>query len=88
VGTPGAWIDVPDIRTHRPEVFSGPKNRSPEVFLEDETISYSDAILAFRRKLLLDRLRRHGGSPASAAKSLGLPESTFFRHLSDAKRQR
>jgi two-component system response regulator HydG len=82
---PGEWIDVSDIKALRPEVLSGPKNRHPEVFLEDENLTYGEAILAFRKKLLLDRLAKHGGSVA-AAKSLGVPESTFYRYLSDARK--
>ena len=83
---PGAWIDVSDIKALRPEVLSGPKNRTPEVFFEDDNLTYGDAILIFRKKLLLDRLQRHGGSSVAAAKSLGVPESTFYRYLSDAKK--
>ena len=64
----------------------GPKNPYPEAFLEDETITWDDALSAFRRKVILDRLQRHGGNAPAAAASLGLSTATFYRHWSEAKK--
>jgi len=83
---PGAWIDVADIQRLRPEVLSGPKNPNPEAYLEDEHVTYGEAIRAFRKKLILDRLQRCGGSASDAAGSLGISEPTFYRYWSEAKR--
>ena len=59
---PGSWIDVTDIQRLRPDILTGPKNPNPEAFLEDENVTYGDAVRAFRKKLILDRLRRHGNN--------------------------
>ena len=59
---------------------------NPEAYLEDEHVTYGDAIRAFRKKLILDRLQRCGGSASDAAGSLGISEPTFYRYLADAKR--
>jgi transcriptional regulator with PAS, ATPase and Fis domain len=83
---PGAWIDLADIQRLRPEVLTGPKNPNPEAYLEDENVSYGEAIRAFRKKLILDRLQRCGGSASDAAVSLGISEPTFYRYWSEAKR--
>jgi transcriptional regulator with GAF, ATPase, and Fis domain len=83
---PGASIDVPDIQRHRPEILTGPRNPNPEAFLEDENVSYGDAVRAFRKKLILDRLRRHANNVSAASTSLGISEPTFYRYWSDAKR--
>lgn len=83
---PGAWIDVDDIRRLCPDVLSGPRNPNPEAYLESEDATYSEAIRAFRKRLILDRLRRHGGSAVEAAASLKISGPTFYRYWSDAKR--
>jgi DNA-binding NtrC family response regulator len=83
---PGTWIDVADIQRHRPEILSGPRNPNPEAFLEDENVTYGDAFRAFRKKLILDRLRRHANNVSAASTSLGISEPTFYRYWSDAKR--
>jgi transcriptional regulator with PAS, ATPase and Fis domain len=83
---PAAWIDVPDIRRLRPDVLSGPKNPNPEAYMEDEDATYSEAIRAFRTKLIFDRLRRHGDSAFEAAASLKISGPTFYRYWTDAKR--
>jgi transcriptional regulator with PAS, ATPase and Fis domain len=83
---PGAWIDVTDVRRHRPEILTGPKNPNPEAFLEDENVTYGDAVRAFRKKLILDRLRRHANNVSAASTSLGISEPTFYRYWTDAKR--
>ena len=85
---PGAWIDVADIRRLQPEVLSGPRNPSPEAVLEDEDMTYGEAFRIFKRRLILDRLRRHGGRAADAAASLKLSSPTFYRYWSDARRVR
>jgi sigma-54 dependent transcriptional regulator, acetoin dehydrogenase operon transcriptional activator AcoR len=82
----GAWIDVTDLHRLRPEILAGPRNPNPEAFLEDENVAYGDAIRAFRKKLILDRLRRHGNNVSSASASLGISEPTFYRYWTDAKR--
>ncbi len=82
---PGAWIDIADIRRLRPDVLSGPKNPNPEAHLKSGDPTYGEALRAFRRKLLLDRRRQHGGTVEAAA-SLNISESTFFRYLMDGKR--
>jgi transcriptional regulator with GAF, ATPase, and Fis domain len=83
---PGAWIDAADIRRLQPEVLSGPQNPHPEACLEDESVTYGHALRTFRRKLILECLRRHGGSVIEAAASLGISSPTFYRYWSDAKR--
>jgi transcriptional regulator with PAS, ATPase and Fis domain len=83
---PGAWIDVDDMRRLCPDVLSGPRNPNPEAYLESEDATYSEAIRAFRKRLILDRLRRHGGSAVEAAASLKISGPTFYRYWSDAKR--
>jgi transcriptional regulator with GAF, ATPase, and Fis domain len=84
--TPGAWIDVADIRRLQPEVLSGPQNTHLEACLENEDVTYGHALRTLRRKLVLDRLRRHGGSVVEAAASLGISGPTFYRYWSDARR--
>jgi two-component system repressor protein LuxO len=84
--SPGASIDVEDIRRLCPYVLSGPKNPNPEAYLESEDAAYSEAIRAFRKRLILDRLRRHGGSAVEAAASLKISGPTFYRYWADAKR--
>jgi transcriptional regulator with GAF, ATPase, and Fis domain len=84
--TSGAWIDVDDLRRLCPDVLSGPRNPHPEAYLESEDATYSEAIRAFRKRLILDRLRRHGGSAVEAAASLEISGPTFYRYWSDAKR--
>jgi transcriptional regulator with GAF, ATPase, and Fis domain len=84
--SPGASIDVEDIRRLCPYVLSGPRNPNPEAYLESEDASYGEAIRAFRKRLILDRLRRHGGSAVEAAASLKISAPTFYRYWSDAKR--
>jgi transcriptional regulator with PAS, ATPase and Fis domain len=83
---PGAWIDIADIRRYRPEILTGPRNPNPEAYLEDENVTYSDALRAFRKKVVLDRLRRHRNNVAAASSSLGISEPTFYRYWTDAKR--
>lgn len=83
---PGAWIDVADIQALRPEVLAGPKSLNPKAYLEDERVTYGEAIRIFRRTLILDRLSRYSGRAAEAAASLGISEPTFYRYWSDAKR--
>lgn len=82
----GEPIEVTDIQRHRPEVLSGPKNPSPEAYLEDETVTWPDALAAFRKKLILGRLQQCGGNAAEAAASLEISEPTFYRYWSEAKR--
>jgi len=82
----GAWIDVEDIRRLCPDVLSGPRNPNPEAYVEDEDATYSEAIRAFRKRLILDRLRRHNGSALEAAASLHISSPTFYRYWADAKR--
>ncbi len=82
----GAWIDVEDIRRLRPDVLSGPKNPNPEAYLENEDATYSEALGAFRKKLILDRLRRHDGNAVAAAASLDISGPTLYRYWGDAKR--
>jgi DNA-binding NtrC family response regulator len=81
---PGSWIDVTDIQRLRPEILTGPKNPNPEAFLEDENVTYGDAVRAFRKKLILDRLRRHANNVSAASTSLGISEPTFYRYWTDA----
>ncbi len=83
---PGAWLDVPDIRRLQPEVLMGPRNPNPEAYLENEEANYSEALRAFRKRLILDRLRRHGNSAVEAAASLDISATTFYRYWQDAKR--
>ncbi len=83
---PGASIDVADLRRLQPEVLSGPRNPNPEAYLESEDATYSEALGAFRKRLILDRLRRHNGSAVEAAASLKISGPTFYRYWSDAKR--
>jgi transcriptional regulator with PAS, ATPase and Fis domain len=83
---PGAWIDVADIRRHRPDVLSGPKNPHPEAYLGSEDATYGEALRAFRKKVILDRLRQHGNNAFEAAASLKLSGPTFYRYWMDAKR--
>jgi transcriptional regulator with PAS, ATPase and Fis domain len=83
---PGGWIDVSDIRRLQPEVLSGPRNPNPEAYLENEDATYSEALRAFRKRLIFDRLRRHNNSAVDAAASLRISGPTFYRYWSDAKR--
>jgi transcriptional regulator with GAF, ATPase, and Fis domain len=83
---PGAWIDVTDIRRLQPEILTGPRNPNPEAYLEDEQANYSESLRAFRKRLILDRLRRHGDSAVEAAASLEISAPTFYRYWQDAKR--
>jgi transcriptional regulator with GAF, ATPase, and Fis domain len=85
---PGAWIDVADILRLQPEVLSGPRSSTPEAGLENGDISYGEAFRLFKNRLILDRLRRHGGSAAGAAASLRVSGPTFYRYWSDARRVR
>jgi transcriptional regulator with PAS, ATPase and Fis domain len=84
--SPCAWIDVEDLRRLRPDVLSGPKNPNPEAYLENEDATYSEALRAFRKKLILDRLRRHDGNAVAAAASLDISGPTLYRYWGDAKR--
>jgi transcriptional regulator with PAS, ATPase and Fis domain len=54
--------------------------------LESENTNYREALRAFRKKLILDRLRQHGNSAFEAAASLKISRATFFRYWTDAKR--
>ncbi len=83
----GAFIGVDDIEQHRPEVLVGPRNPNPEALLEDENVTWDEAFRALRQRLIEDRLRRLG-SAAAVAKSLGISEATFYRHVADMKRSR
>ncbi len=83
---PGAWIDVADIQRLQPEVLAGPQNAHPEACLANEDVTYGHALRTFRRRLVLERLRRHGGSVVEAAASLGISGPTFYRYWSDARR--
>jgi DNA-binding NtrC family response regulator len=82
---PGAWIDVADISEHHPEVIGGPRNTTPDLYLEDDAVSYADALRAFRKKLVIDRLERFA-TAAQAAASLGISEATFYRYWQDTRR--
>jgi transcriptional regulator with PAS, ATPase and Fis domain len=83
---PRGWIDVSDIRRLQPDVLSGPRNPNPEAYLENEDATYSEALRAFRKRLIFDRLRRYNNSAVEAAASLGISGPTFYRYWSDAKR--
>jgi DNA-binding NtrC family response regulator len=85
---PGAWIDVAAIERLQPDVLAGPRNPSPEAALEAEAMSYGEAFRSFKRRLILDRLRRHGGRAADAAASLRISSPTFYRYWSEARRAR
>jgi transcriptional regulator with GAF, ATPase, and Fis domain len=54
---PGAWIEVADIRRLQPEILAGPQIPHAEAGLEGEDVTYVHALRAFRRKLILERLR-------------------------------
>jgi transcriptional regulator with PAS, ATPase and Fis domain len=56
--------------------------------LERDGASYKETLRAFRKKLILDRLRQHGNSVLKTAASLKISRATFFRYLMDAKRFR
>ena len=47
---------------------------------------HEEALGAFRKTLILDRLRCHNGSAVDAAASLRIPGPTFYRYWADAKR--
>ena len=79
-------MDIESIHRHCPDVLSGPRNPHPEAYLESEDATYSEAIRAFRKKLILDRLHRHGGSAVEAAASLSISGPTLYRYWQDAKR--
>jgi DNA-binding NtrC family response regulator len=83
---PGTRIDVPHIQALRPEVVSAARNPNPEAYLDDGTVSCAEAMRAFRNRLILDRLHRHGGSASAAAASLAISEPTFYRYWGGAKR--
>jgi DNA-binding NtrC family response regulator len=83
---PGGWIDVEDIRRLRPDVLSGPKNPHPEAYLENEDATYDEVLRAFRKKVILARLRHHGNRAPETAASLNISESTFYRYWTDARR--
>jgi DNA-binding NtrC family response regulator len=82
----GAWIDVPDVARHHPEVLAGSPDAQPAVPLEGDDVRYDLALRAFRSQLILERLRRHGGRASEAAASLGISGPTFYRYWSDARR--
>ena len=65
----------------------GPRNPNPEALLEDERVTWDEALRALRQRLIEDRLRRLG-SAAAVAKSLGISGATFYRHVADMKRSR
>lgn len=81
----GEWIDVPHLREYHPEILGGPRNASPEVYAQDDALSYGEAIRSFRKSLIVDRLQRFGGAPQAAA-SLGISEATFYRYWQDSRR--
>jgi transcriptional regulator with PAS, ATPase and Fis domain len=83
---PGESIDIADIRRHQPEVLTGPRYPNPGACLEDEEASYSEALRTFRKRLILDRLRRHENSAVDAAESLKISAPTFYRYWQDARR--
>jgi transcriptional regulator with GAF, ATPase, and Fis domain len=82
----GAWIDVADIQRLHPEVLSGARSPHPEEGLETGDLTYGRALRAFRRKLVLERLRRHDGRVVEAAASLRISGPTFYRYWADARR--
>ncbi len=82
----GAWIDLADLERLQPEVLAGPQNARPEACVEGEDVTYGLALRTFRRNLVLERLRRHGGRVTEAAASLGISGPTFYRYWSDARR--
>jgi DNA-binding NtrC family response regulator len=83
--SPGASIDSEAIRLHCSSVISGPRNPNPEAYLESEDAPYSELLAAFRKRLLEDRVRRHGGA-AGAMESLQISSPTFYRYWASAKR--
>ncbi len=82
----GAWIDLADIERLQPEVIAGPQNTRPEAGVDAEDVTYRLALRTFRRNLVLERLRRHGGRVTETAASLGISGPTFYRYWSDARR--
>jgi DNA-binding NtrC family response regulator len=81
----GEWIDVPHLSEYHPEILGGPRNMNPEVYIQDDAVSYGEAIRSFRKSLIMDRLQRFGGAPQAAA-SLGISEATFYRYWQDSRR--
>ena len=83
---PGAWIELADIGRLQPDILAGARNANPEAYLENEDATYSEALRAFRKRLIFDRLRRHGNIAVEAAASLKISGPTFYRYWSDARR--
>jgi DNA-binding NtrC family response regulator len=83
----GAWIDVADIARLQPEVLTGARSPEPAAGLATAPAGYAEALHAFRRRLVLDRLRQHGGSVVAAAASLRISAPTFYRYWSAARRR-
>jgi DNA-binding NtrC family response regulator len=76
----GAYIDVPQLTRICPEVVEGEANPHPEAYLEDDTVSFKDALRGYQAKLIRERLRRFSGNAAGAAASLQMPLATFYRY--------
>ncbi|HEX7081543.1 MAG TPA: nitric oxide reductase transcriptional regulator NorR [Gammaproteobacteria bacterium] len=53
----------------------------PEIELPEIDVTLRDAVDDFRRDLILQRIRAHGGNRAAAARSLGLDRANFHRLL-------
>ena len=80
-------FEAADIERLQPEVFAAAQNAPPEARPDgDDDVSYGLALRTFRSKLVLERLRRHGGRVTEAAASLGISGPTFYRYWSDARR--
>ena len=89
VNTPaGADIGIDILEKHCRYVLSGRKNPNPEAVLEDDNATWSELLDAFRAKVFQGRVDRLGDK-AAALRSLGIAESTFYRHAGPrAKRPR
>jgi DNA-binding NtrC family response regulator len=79
---PGTAIDRGLLERCYPEaVRSAPNPKAGPVLWED--VPMDEAVRAFQRELILSRLERHQGNIRAARDSLGMPKTTFRRHLID-----
>jgi transcriptional regulator with PAS, ATPase and Fis domain len=82
---PGTWL-MSRASTTIPTFCPARELPSRGLISERRDATYSEAIRAFRKKLILDRLHRHGGSAVEAAASLSISGPTLYRYWQDAKR--